>query len=185
MACSAWITHWTGASPSTVQRADFAGGRGYIEKDWGQGLPQRLVLDADQPLRGARNLPHRLDRHDTLDWPNLPGVHRRPVPQGYADPLCYIYRGPDGPSHSGKSDHQLDDPGRALSAQDPGNNAPGRASVVPATVIWGVQYRKRQAQRLTLSSPRATPARATLAPSSSEVVAPMAAWRSAVTSNRC
>ncbi len=73
--------------------ANFAGGRGYIEKDWGQAFPSGYVwMHSNHFADPSVSLPHRLDRHDTLDWPNLPGVHRRPVPQGYADPLCYIYR---------------------------------------------------------------------------------------------
>ena len=35
------------------EELDFAGGRGYIEKDWGQSVPVRIRLDADEQL------PHR------------------------------------------------------------------------------------------------------------------------------
>ena len=69
---------------------DFSGGRGYIEKDWGQSFRGGVGLVTEQPFRRRGCLYHCFGGNHSLDKAHLPGIHCRLLAGWYTPSFCHV-----------------------------------------------------------------------------------------------
>ena len=67
---------------------DFSGGRGYIEKDWGQSFPAAWIWCQSNHFANEFCLFNRFSGGHSLDRAILPGIHYRPL-AGWHTPSLY------------------------------------------------------------------------------------------------
>ena len=76
---------------------DFTGGRGYIEKDWGQAFPKAWIwMQSNHFGADARGAPDHVTDRIGGDHPvaarRVPRLHRRAAARRPALPLCHLHR---------------------------------------------------------------------------------------------